>query len=287
MKNRVEISLEKVLKNGIMLLVILCAVVMWNPIAAEAKEILRSTKYSIDVNGDGKKETIKWTEKAANEKVTVKLYVNGKKAATVHSGDYALGAQVSVIDINKKDKYKDIYVQFTEEDDCFVKGYAYQYKVGKLKNVFKFENPTVFRVYIVEKQKGDGLVYFSSEYFDKFVMMGNVEQAYKIQSGKLQPVNQKVLKTTDEWRKNSYKTKKALKVYTHIGDKSSSFTLSKKDRFRIYKIKFVDYKDLNKGIAYIYVKTDDGKSGWVKNPKKKVFLGKGYYGDWGYNYVWG
>ena len=112
MKNRVEISLEKVLKNGIMLLVILCAVVMWNPIAAEAKEILRSTKYSIDVNGDGKVDSL--------DAMLIYACHNGKKALSEK--------QRLVADVNGDGKV-----------DSFDAMLVYAYHNGKIKK-FPIEN---------------------------------------------------------------------------------------------------------------------------------------------------
>lgn len=265
--------MKKWKKKAAAVLCLVCAAIMWHTDTASAQPLEAGKTFKIDLDGNGTKESIKWTEQKKNDKVTVKLYVNGKKLATM-SSEYGIYSEVSVVDISKKDKYKEIYVQINSDSDCFAKGFGYRYQSKKLKKSFTFDTPAASRLSILEKQPGDGNVWFNSEYADSYVMQGYAKQAYKISSGKLKPVNKTVMNTTDEWRKMGYKSTKTLDVYTNIGDETPAFTLSTDDIFHIYKIKSVDYKTLYTGISYIYVKTDSGKTGWIKNPKEESFLGR-------------
>ncbi|MGN0416247.1 MAG: hypothetical protein ACI4FX_12295 [Agathobacter sp.] len=276
----------KRLKKGVIALCLVCTAAMWHTDIASAKSLSCTKAYVIDLNGDGTTENIKWTEKEFNDKCTVKLYINGKKLATATS-KHGLTAQVSVVDIDETDKYKDIYVQITSESDGFEKGFGYRYQNGKLKKYFTFDQPTTGRLSILENQPGDGCIWFSSEYSDSYIMQGYARQPYEIISGRLKPVNKKVLNTTAEWRKKNYRATKALKVYAALGDEEPAFTLPKKTTFHVCKIKAKDAGKLYQGVSYIYIQTDTGKSGWIKNPEKEIFMGE-YDGTWtSYAYLWG
>ncbi|MDD6207269.1 MAG: hypothetical protein PUB10_01970 [Clostridiales bacterium] len=266
-------------KRGAIVLCLTCAATMWHADPASAQTFTDSKTYEVDLNGDGKKENIKWVGKKDGEKYSVKVYVNGKKLSTATS-NYGSDAQVSVVDIDKEDKKKDIYVQITSESDGFEKGFGYQYQKGKLKKTFTFDQPATGRLSIEQKQPGDGCVWFDSEYGDSYFMQGYVKQAYEITAGKLKPVNKKIMNTTTVWRKTDYKATKTLKVYADIGDSTPSFNLSSKTTFNVYKIKASNPKALLDGVSYIYIKTADGKTGWIKNPKKVVIMGKTPEGDW-------
>lgn len=182
-------------------------------------------------------------------------------------------------------------MHFVSDSACFEKGYGYRYQNGKLKKLFTFSNKDAGspRLTIMEKQPGDGTVYFETEFSDTYTKQGYVKQAYKISSGKLKPANKTVMSTTGEWRKKPYKASTSLKAYSSVGAKSASFTLHEGDIFNIYKVKFKKAGKPQSGIAYIYVKTADGKKGWVKNPQKNYCLGyQEYDGSWNeYAYTWG
>ncbi len=279
-------------KRGMLALGILGGVILFNPQSAQTKPLKEAKAYQIDLDGDGTKETVKCTGKATGEYCgyEVSVYVNGKKAASVSDGN-ALSAMISLLDIDKGDSAQELYIHFQSESACFEQGICYRYENGALSKLFTFFNKDAGsgRLSVMEKQPGDGKVYFESEFSDMYVKQGMVKGIYEISSGKLKWVKKSVLNTTGAWRKQKYRTTMALKVYGTSGAKSEKFTVSKGDVFYVYKIKLKKAGDLLSGITALYIKTADGRTGWIKNPGKEFCEGyiKGD-GSWsGYAYVWG
>lgn len=277
-------------KKGMFALCCLCAFVVVKADVAQAKALKDGKTYAIDLDGDGKKENIKCTTVAiSDEKCAIRVYINGKRITTVMPKDYSFWGSASVIDIDKKDGKKELYVEFGVENDCFAGGTAYHYANGKLTKYFTFDAPTSFRMSIVESQPGNGTVYFIGEYGDDYVHQGYVKQAFKVSSGKLVPSSKTTLNTTSVWRKNDYKATSSFQVYDNIGDKSAKFTVAKGTIFHIYKIRVEKASSLSSGISYFYIRTSDGKEGWVKNPKKTFFIGRHAgneeWDEWGFQ--WG
>lgn len=275
----------------------LCVLLLAYPDTVRAENLEENTSYTIDLDGDGKKETV-WYEitEINNENgCIIYLYVNEKKVLSL-SDESALSANISIVDVKKGDKYKEVYVGFYEASDCFRSGRGYRYQNGTLKKVFtlSYKNASSFRIAIMEKQPGDGLVWFASEFYDRYLGQGYVKEAYKISSGKLKSVKKSILNTTADtaitnnivynWRMTSYKASCSLKLYAKLGNSSAVSTISTGEVFYLYKIRCKIpgkvranvYTD--QSITHLYVKTASGKKGWIKNPQKSFY--KGYYA-WG------
>lgn len=287
----------KWLKRGTLVFFILCGVLLLHPLTAQAKKLKESKSYSIDLDGDGKKEMVRyevktngnyWDEEYGG--CTLSIYIDGKKAASV-SDKSALSIGVSVIDVKSSDKYQELYVHFTGMDNIFVKGCGYRFQNKTLKNLFTFSTKDVgsIRLYVLEKQPGDGMVHFRSEFYDRYVHQGFVKDAYKIKSGRLKQIKKSVMRTSNDWRKKKYKATMSLKAYGSIGARSAAFAISKGDVFYIYKLKFKKAGKPESGITYFYVRTASGKTGWVKNPQKSFYQSYSEYDkSWkDYPYVWG
>lgn len=283
-------------KQGMLALGVLCGVMLLNPQAAQAKTLKESKSYKIDLDGNGTKERVKCVGKETGEYngYAVSIYVNGKKALSL-SDDNAISAEISLLDINKNDSSQELYIHFQSESAGFEKGCGYRYKGGALKKLFTFsgKDAGTGRLSVMENQPGDGKVYFSSEFYDSWLQQGYVKTSYKISSGKLKAEKKSVLNTTGSWRKQKYRATMPLKVYDSTDAKSEKFTVKKGDIFYVYKLKFKTPGKLSAGITYLYVRTADGKEGWIKNPQKRFY--EGYNegnGDWeggwsDYAYVWG
>lgn len=271
----------------IIALVIVCACLFMKTEVANAQSIECNKTIKIDLNGDGKKESLRYTT-SGEFPCRAKVYVNNKKILSTKNNS-AFDATLSVVDINKKDRYKDIYLQFTSYSDVFEGGVCGRYINKKWKQSFTF-NPndaSSYRLGIAEKQPGNGKVDFEIEYHNPYAMQGYAVQSYQINSAnKLKPIGKTVLNTTNSWRKQIYRTTKSVKVYKNIGDGSSAFTMRKGTKYYVYKVKLKTVQDNE--IAYIYVKTSNGKTGWVKIPKSIFCQGRWSNGEWSdYAYLWG
>lgn len=283
-------------RKGMLALGVFCGVMLIYPQTAQAKLLKESKTYKVDLDGDGTKETVKCVGKAKGEYngYAVNIYVNGKKAVSA-SDDNALSAEISLLDIDKSDSGQELYVHFRSESDGFEKGVGYRYENGALKKLFTFsgKDAGTGRLSVLQKQPGDGKVYFSAEYYDPSLQQGYAKTAYKISSGKLKIEKKSVRNTTGDWRKKKYRATTSLKAYDSISAKSEKFTVKKGDIFYVYKLKFRVSDNLSSGVTYLYVKTADGKTGWIKNPQKSFCEGyiEGYGGadgSWSeYAYTWG
>lgn len=160
------------LKKGMLALGVFCGVMLLNPQTAQAKTLKESKSYKIDLDGNGTKETVKCVGKEMGEYngYAVSIYVNGKKAVSV-SDDHALSAEISLLDINKSDSSQELYIHFQSESNGFEKGCGYRYKGGALKKLFTFsgKDAGTGRLSVMEKQPGDGKIYFSSEFYDSWL----------------------------------------------------------------------------------------------------------------------
>jgi len=115
------------------------------PVAASAASYKAPTQiksgYKVDLNGDKKKETITITEVPSNiSSATVKLQI-GKSSISFEKN---FGYAVYVGDINKKDKYKEIFVVrdgFDVSSDCHIYRYTGK-KIEKIKATFKYSGKT-------------------------------------------------------------------------------------------------------------------------------------------------
>lgn len=281
----------KWLKKGLIFSVMVGAMLFCRTENASAKALTMDKTYQMDLDGDGVKERIKWKgEEVGDELETyrVKVYINGKQVLSRKSKNHSFWADVSVIDVVKNDGKKELYIHYTSESDSFAGAFAYHYEKGAMKSYFELNQAATTRLHIQEKQPGNGKVAYTCEFSDYYAYMGYVTQYYEIKDGKLKPVNKKTLNTTSEWRKKRYKTCIATKVYENVGDKTAAFTLPKGTEFKLQKI-YVNKASNLGAVSYIYVKTTDGKKGWMKNPNKLFLLG---YSDWDgtwseYIYLWG
>ena len=274
-------------KKVVALFGIVCACLFVKAETTSAQIVRENETARIDLDGDGTKEKIQIVTSGENPCVA-KIYVNNRMIYSSKS-NYALWATLSVIDINKKDKYKEMYLQFCSDSDCFEQGVCGRYVNGKWKKYFVFHSKDAasYRLGVVEKQPGNGKVSVSIEFSNPYAMQGDAVQTYVIDSkGNLKNNGKTILNTTSDWRKNLYRTTKAVKVTKKIGDKTAAFTMKKGTHYYVYKVKLKAAN--NSQITHIYIKTADGKTGWVKIPNSSFCEGHWGDGEWSeYAYTWG
>ncbi len=254
--------------------------------ATEAKSLREGKTYSYDLNGDGKKEKIKYTTSVNENKVITRatLYINGKKKTSVKCKD-SFSAWLYMTDIRKKDKYKELYLSFTWSSDCFTRGYGYRYKSGSLKKIFTHVDRKSVRNSILNTQANNGTVSFSEEYSgSEYLGQGFVVKKYNIKNKKLVPVRQQVYNTTGLWKKSPYHASTLIKVQKSVTDDTELFEISSGTTFYVYKIRLASKSSdvRSTDITHIYIKTSSGKKGWIEVPYYHF-----YTGNYSYEYLWG
>ncbi|MDD6037614.1 MAG: hypothetical protein PUD20_02265 [bacterium] len=277
-------------KKLIATLGMICACLLVKGVTAQAQIIRNNETVQVDLDGDGTKEKIRF-KVTGEEPCKATIYVNDQKIHAEQS-KYALWATLTVIDLDSKEKGKELYVKFQAESDGFVSGSCGRYVDGSWEQCFTFDgkNASAGRLDLSEKHPGNGKVNVEIEFYNQYAMQGYATQVYKIDAnGALKPTDKTVLNTTKLWRKQKYRTTKAVKVTKNIGDKTTAFTMKKGTRYYVYKVKLKNKKSA--GITHIYIKTSDGKTGWVKIPNSSFcegYLDFGTVGEWNeYAYTWG
>lgn len=271
-------------------LVLVSVVTLTKPDSVHAKQLKDGTTYSVDLNNDGRREKVRYNFVEENSDYgipygTTYVYINNKCTVKL-KGRYS---RINVVNIDKRDRYKEIYAQNISYDNACAGAIAYRYKGGKLKKCFKLSSRDCsIRVNLLDPQTGDGKVYFESEYADSTLGQGYVKQAFKIINGKLKAVKKSVFYTTKEWRVKKYKANMNLSVYSKIGSRKQKFTLYSGTVFHVLRIKPRNYKDIDawsNSIPYIYIRTDGGKQGWIRNPGVDFY--QSYYNGEYMNYKYG
>lgn len=252
-------------------LVVLLEMFFYQAKIADAKELEANRTYSIDLDGDGKKENVMWKSTNINFDMRndqVKIFVNGKKKRVV-SGYYH--GRVTLEDINKRDRYKELIVHFYGDNDRVENAYAFRYEKTGFHQIFS----TGFNFYIGH-QKGDGKVYCTQEYYDSNLQQGGIIVKYKIKSDKLVPLKNKTISLESYSAKRKYTASKNLSVQKSIKNSRTKFKIKKGEVFYITKFRLnVNLNEVfdgdGKKFSFFYVKTKSGKKGWVKNQYNDFF----------------
>lgn len=258
--------------------------------ASKTKELKENTNYQIDLDGDKKKETFKYTvTKGKNDKLLVNFYVNNKKKYSI-SKKYCYAARCYLTDFKKKDNYKDIFVEITSDSACFEVMKIVEYKKKTLKEICTVNSQYTEdsskssflsgRRELAPTQKGDGTVTITADtpfYKDGFGCY-YVDMKYKIKNKTLKKCKQSTYPVSKCWKKSPYTlTKKVTFTTTRTGTKKAF--VAKKGK-KVYFKKM--YYNTSNGTMYVKMATKSGKTGWVK------ITGKSFFKEvLKYKYAWG
>jgi hypothetical protein len=221
-----------------------------------------------DVTGDGKKDVIKFMRKDRIAYVEwaynrFQVYVNGKCALTVKR--FYFGEEIQMVTLKNGKKY--IYLRLLEEDDDG-SGDLYVYKNGKfvrevnlLKNLPNGIHPTVE----IKKVSGNKIVFRNTNCTD---VLGGIryECTYQYRSGKLRLTSKTYKLQGYGWGTDGIDTTtkmfpltRSVKLYSKKTLQGKTFTLKQGTKVKVTKI-YIS----GKTVSY-YLKTEDGKSGWLKD----------------------
>lgn len=241
----------------------------------------QKTLYSVDLDGDGKKEHLSLktkTDKGSGALTEASLTVNGKTALTFKKTQ-ALSMTVDSVRLADGEIYFRVYLTGANdfrELDCF-----YRYDAGKKRMVKQMELMDSGRSGTAEVKRAKDLDVTVS-YKQQFPEIGTVawKSVYTSEDGKLKlkstGASVKCVDTRkadfDDYgklfAKNKLKANTSVKLYADTSLKRTAFTAKKGDVVTLKKIKFT------KGHFYVQLVKGD-KKGWLmlEEAGKPLFYG--------------
>ena len=261
------------------MLLLMVAVCKYSTIKA-SETLTEGKTYKIDLNGDGKKEKIKYTFSGdfgdfdAEEYLsyTFKLYINGKvKLTQTEKKDFISLCSITVraFDYNPSDKYVDLLIEYYGRDDASSTR-VYRYKKKKLSLLFSADNVRDWWANIPSEQGKDKYVIVENVR-DSSIGEFYVPEQYSIKSKKLVFVKPKNSEYTiskyERYQSDSvqwYEIKNAVTIFHDDGSYDEIFEGTK---FYVTKLRCDTVKDSSGNqhaqIQKVYITTDNGISGWL------------------------
>ena len=239
--------MKDLLKNSIKGLV--CALVLALVSGIGAVTASAGT-LSADLDGDGEKEQIVWDE---DDLDTITVNNTGVlKEADLSSSDFdAEGFGVSVIDICKKDKYKEISINsyLSGSFDCYI----FRYDNGKITKYAELSDVDEF---ITVKTKNR--IKIRTYLFVHGIGNIRVDKVYKVKNGKV-TLKTKTYEPNGENETKTFKSKKEMIIFKSNNWTKVAGTVKPGEKFTL--VKFVS--DKNGEYTNLYIKTESGKKGWI------------------------
>lgn len=205
---------------------------------------------SADLDGDGKKEQIAWSE-GYPDTLTVNNTGVLKAAKTSLSGVFGYDFEISVIDTCKKDKYKEIcVVSYLEGLHDY---YFFRYDNGKITKYAVIENADdILSVKTKNRIKIQTYVFVHG--------IGNirVDEVYKVKKGKA-TIKTKTFTPNSLNETKSFTSKKEMVIFKSTDWTKVNGTVKIGEKFTL--VKFT--KDKNGEFTHLYIKTESGKKGWI------------------------
>lgn len=227
---------------------------------------------SVDLYKDGKKEKITYQFNKAHTKVT--FTINGKKFAFKTKEDYENIDAVYYGDINKKDKYVEIFVRGYGPGDTI--WYVLRYDKKSLQRATmqtydyyakKYRKSRYFSAFDATRPRLDGkgnvkiltdgdVLYGCFTYYAKYKLDS---KAFQVKETKQSMVSCGDFLVGE--------ARKSFKAYKKQSTSSRTFTVSKYDRVKIVKA--------SPGAGWIQIKTMSGQTGYLyRNARGDIYPGK-------------
>ncbi len=245
-----------------------------------ADTLTEGKTYKIDLNGDGKKEKIKYTFSGDYDEddyeeystYTFKLYINGKvKLKQTEKKDFISLCSITVraFDHNPSDKFVDLLVEYYGRDDASSTR-VYRYKKNKLSLLFSADNVRDWWANIPSEQGKDKYVIVENVR-DSSIGEFYVPEQYSIKSIILvfvKPKNSEYkISEYDRYQSDSIQWYEIVNSATIVLDDGSFDTINGGTKFYVTKLRCDTVKDRSGNqhaqIREVYITTDEGKSGWL------------------------
>lgn len=224
---------------------------------------LQNYKY-YDLDGDGTKETIR-VDAIANTDIKemfskIILYVNNEKVFETKL-ENAWGIDYGFVDINPKDKSKQLIVRAAGEDADHT-SYVFKYRKGKCTLLFSTE-------YDIQKSQSKNNKVRCVSNFSCRIGLPHIVFNCKIKNKKLVPVKNSIVNIANDsfGTQHLYEVSKKIKVYkgkTKVNTNKVVRTLVPGEKFRIIQVmgKFTKKGAFN--AKYCLIENEDGKTlGWI------------------------
>lgn len=242
--------------------------------AANIKKLKVGTTYKLDLNG-GNRESVKIELFKGNyEGATWYLYVDGMKAARFKCNEICWGIQPYYVDVNKKDKYKEIIVMTEGNNYGFIDARIVRYCSNKIVKVIPLKD--YVRNMRLASCDGNNNLYFwmdtpfiNYKFGSYYCKVRGYVSSKKIVLKKQKKYTLEVPNMGLSYNRKSYELKRSMKLYKTASRKSVKQTLKPGTKFSALEIKpskskFWDYNSI--GDVYVKVKTTSGKKGWLLFP---------------------
>lgn len=244
------------------------------------KELKAGVTYEYDLNGNGKKDAIRYTVKQASIPsidsdygCRLTLFINGKKSYS-KTVDSALNARLSICDLNSKDGYLDLILYFTSDSACLDYMGFLRYsgsKITTIKSIIsnktnQFGQALIYRVSGISNIKSDGNFSIVADTPCSLNGIGSYLCRVPFQSkgNKITAVSSNTYSITSHSRKYNYKAAKTIPAYKKANSSSKkAFSIKKGGTVNLLKVKVSNSDKDN----WAYIKTKAGKTGWIHLPE--------------------
>lgn len=253
------------------------------PLSGE-KELEENKIYYYDLDGDGKKDKLKYIVEEKKEDdyyQKVSLYINGaKKYSKVFT---SLWAEYSIADLDRKDKKIDLILYCSSDSGTLDYAIFQNYENKKIKTIKtiigygdknKYGLAELSRIGGLGQIKGDGsfsIVGDTSVWIPQIGCYYMYIPFYK-QGNKITHKKTNTFTLTSGSQNFIYTVNQDTKVYEKADETSKLMAVLKKgDTLKIKKIKVPDSYSEDNREGYAYIEYQNGKKGWLWIPEDNSY----------------
>ena len=278
--------MKKVVKIVFVSLLLVMALSVCHPAQAanqKAKLLKKGKTYSTDINGGGKEKIRFGVKKLRNYDQQFTLSINGK-AVYKKTLELGLVTDVFLADLNTKDKYKEIVVNWAGDASdwhFFILRYNGK-KVTEFSDVTSTNGISKGRMSFTGKQrilKGNGVFYGEVEtpFFNRNFGCYYILAPAKLSGGKIKYITAKTYSLTgvstyvnNVFHDKYYRLAKSMDLYKSASKGKVLCTCPAGTGFTPLKIKLDRTAGDYRYDLFVYVKTEDGQTGWLFFPNEST-----------------
>lgn len=238
------------------------------------KALDKDTVYEYDLNGDGKTEKIQY-KLSGNEdeyKTALALYINDKLCLSKEDDGFSF--RVKILDLDKSDKYMDLFINTSMESDCIKNALFVRYDGEKLFDYVDFDIDNLTKDfntyrYSIEKLYGDGkfTIVIDTPVYSNAIGCYYCYVSFQLKDSAISVIPTKMYTLTKDSSEYKYKSARSFPVYSKAGSKKVVYKVKKGD-----KVTFDKMYVAKSGKTYFRIKNRKGKSGWIISDQESLFV---------------